>query len=308
MPLQRRMLSPLRASVTARLVLATSLWMAIGGALLWACSSDNAKPPPAPLPGPNPDPTDGGTLDRITVPVCTGPATGCPCSPDAGDAGTVNCTTVDYRSGNYVACTQGVITCEANGKWSECKGLRVATVNPWQLAGKHMLAQPQGVDAGNVCDPYLFQITSLLSDNTHADGSVVSDDSGVYLAHGASAATGCGDAGTLTIAPLGPTALVLTAASTPPSPNSVQFTATLPACAGGGGISPTWTVDRPDIATIGSDGKLVVQVPYAGPIIVTAYAGDLSAASTVNVTVNVVDTSKDIGGVANSFLTICGGP
>ncbi|HET7545940.1 MAG TPA: PA14 domain-containing protein [Polyangiaceae bacterium] len=64
---------------------------------------------------------------------------------------------------------------------------------------------------------------------------------------------------------------------------------------------PAWTLDRLDLATIDSDGKLSLVNAVAGPITVTAYLGKLSATGIVNVKVDATDTSLAPAGSAAAF-------
>jgi hypothetical protein len=214
----------------------------------------------------------------------------------------------------------GQRTCGSNGVWGECVGDQVVTFNSWQLEGLHLLNQPTGVDAGNTCDPSLLQINSILAPDAAVDAGEVTttDAGGVQLALVSIVQAG------------GCTSLTITPATSPskdiqitqmggslsdggyavPSPNTVQFTATVnpPGCFNG---TPKylWTMDQPSIGTISSSGLLSLAYPYAGPIHVTAYLGSLSAVVTSNVTVNVLDTSSlppDAGNAAQGFNTTCG--
>jgi hypothetical protein len=78
-----------------------------------ACS-DNAVPPPI-------EDTDGGpiTAPDSSLPPCATPAPGCPCA----DAGAQSYCGVIYRkSGTYVSCSPGYLTCQDDGGWSACEG------------------------------------------------------------------------------------------------------------------------------------------------------------------------------------------
>jgi hypothetical protein len=195
----------------------------------------------------------------------------------------------------------------------------VITLNSWQVKSLRLQgvpSQPSPVSANSTCDPTLFEIPAVLgSPGTLNDGSVsVLDGGGITLTlTGTGAVTsGCGDAAPppLVVSP-GDASLVITSLATPPSPNSVSFTASTSGCAGDGGVGAIWSTDQPGIASINEAGVLSLAFPYAGPIHVTAYAGTLSGTGTVNVTVNAVDTSglpagADAGGISNAFNTTCG--
>jgi hypothetical protein len=169
-----------------------------------------------------------------------------------------------------------------------------------------LLNQPAPASANNACDPSLFEIPSTLA--ADAGGITVLDSGAITLTQSAGGVVvGCTDAG-IAVSP-GDASLQLTQISTPPSPNSLQLQASLSGCSGDGSVNALWTVDQPGIATINEGGTLSLAYPYAGPIHVTAYLGSLSGTATVNVSVNVVDTSKlveagvDATGVANAFST-----
>ncbi|HSY24529.1 MAG TPA: hypothetical protein VK841_20520 [Polyangiaceae bacterium] len=242
------------------------------------------------------------TPDASAV-ACTGNEPGCPCSPDGT---TVACGHVVYRSADYVSCSMGQLTC-ASGKWSTCVGDQVVTMNLGG-AGLKLLSQPQGAPAPTDCDPLLNAINSNIYADIPADAGVTTTDAGVQI-------TGVpqvlGSCTALTVTPSAPpgTNLLITQVGTPPTPNSLQFTATLapPGCFPGTPPSPIWTVSRPDVATMSPGGLLLLQFTYAGPMNVTAYLGTLSATVTVNVTVNALDLTGvgDSGTIANQFSSSC---
>ena len=226
----------------------------------------------------------------------------------------MTCGEVVFKSDAYVTCSIGTRTCGDDDKWGACAGQQIVTLNAWQKNGLRPQAQPGGVGASNTCDPFLFQINGDLTNGSDAGvgtGLQLDDAGAVTLTPVTGASGGCVGAQTISISPnTSPaTDIQITKIVTPPTPNSKQFSATLPACAGVG-TAAIWTVDQPSVATIDSTGKLTLQYPYVGPIHVTAYAGGISATVTVNVTVTQVDYSKVAGGgpIATSFLTTCGVP
>ncbi len=88
------------------------------------------------------------------------------------------------------------------------------------------------------------------------------------------------------------------------SPSSVAHTAQLsPAgCFGASSVSPAWTVDKPDQATIDASGTTAVFSPLPGTIKVNAYVGSFVGQATVNVVTSVVDdTQAPLGVVVGSF-------
>jgi hypothetical protein len=285
----------------ARLVLAVSIGALSIGGLLWSCSGSNDGPPAL-------GDTVGSPSSTAAPNDCTVPNAGCPCT-QPGEM--LKCGKVVYKSENYTSCSIGLQTCQPDGTWTDCQGSQVVTLNNAQLGRLRLLAQPAPVSANNACDPSLFEINSVLS--TDASGITTADGAVTLTYGGAGGAVGCGDATPppLAVSPLD-ASLVITQIPTDgavqPTPSSVQLSASLSGCAGDGSVNPIWTVDQPGIATVSEGGTFSLAYPYAGPIHVTAYAGSLSGTATVNVTVNILDTSgvTDGGGLTNAFANTCG--
>jgi len=268
-----------------------------------ACSKSADRPP-------TPAVEDAG-LPKPTPTPCSSPDTGCPCET-SGES--VSCGEIIFKSDAYITCSIGTRTCGEDEKWGICAGQQIVTLNAWQKNGLRPQAQPGGVGAANTCDPFLFNINTDLTNGDAGlvgTGVQIGDSGAVELTQVTGLAGGCVGAQTITISPNASpgTDLVLTSVTIPPTPNSIRFSATLPACAGVG-TAPVWTMDQPSYATISTSGVLSLQYPYVGPIHVTAYAGGLSATVTVNVSVSVVDHSKVTNGgpIATSFLSTCGVP
>ncbi len=259
---------------------------------------------------PRADKSDGDSPDKTLKPtptdVCGTPNEGCPCD-EPGQV--VNCGEVVARSDDYVSCSMGTRTCEEGGNWGKCVGQQVITLNSWQAGGQKAQAQPGGMAAPTTCDPFLFVINGNVTD--HATSATVQDAGGGVqlkpITGGGGGATACPMGTTVTVTPNTSPAkdLKLTTLASPPTPNTVQFSATLPACATG--LQPIWTVDQPSYATISTTGLMTLLYPYVGTINVTAYVGNLSTVVPVNVTVQVVDSSAVTNGatVATQFLTTC---
>lgn len=289
----------------ARVVFAVAVGALSIGALLWSCSGSNNDAPPAV------GDVQGTAPTATAAPDCSVPNAGCPCT-QPGEI--LKCGKVVYKSENYVSCSIGLRTCEPDGTWTDCAGSQVVTLNSWQASGLRLLSQPAAVSANNMCDPSLFEIPSILGTvgTSINDGGITVLDSGAITLtqSGAGVVVGCSDAG-LAVTP-GDASIQITTLATPPSPNSLQFQASLSGCAGDGGVSALWTVDQPGIATVNEGGAFALAYPYAGPIHVTAYVGSLSGTATVNVSVNLVDTSAlvdaglDANGIAKAFTTTCG--
>ena len=254
-------------------------------------------------------PRADGTPDGQSLPpqadivdACVTPNTGCACDEPGR---VVNCGEVVARSDQYVSCSMGSRTCDSNGKWGTCVGQQVITLNTWQGPGVKTAAQPAGMPAPTACDPYLFKVSGDVTDYTPG-GSVETVGGKVQLKSTSVAVTACPMGTMITITPsTAPTKdLVLTVVASPPTPNTVQFTASLPACAGA--FTPIWTMDQPSYGSISSTGLLTLQYPYVGPINVTAYVGGLSSTVVSDVTVSAVDTSATgAAAVASQFLTTC---
>jgi hypothetical protein len=286
------------------LVLAVAVSALSVGAVLWSCSGNNDAPPS--IGGnPDPDPSSSAPVD------CSVPNAGCACT-DPGE--TVKCGHVVYKSEDYVSCSVGLRTCQTDGTWSDCKGTQVVTLNSHPSQGLHLLTQPTAVAANNTCDPNLFEVNAILGtqDASIDDGGVTVSESGTvsltYLGSGGT--VGCGDATPppLTISPAD-ASLVITTIATPPSPNTLQFTAYSSGCVGDGAVAAIWTIDQPSVSTITADGgAFTLAYPYAGTINVTAYVGSLSGTAPISVTVNQTDTSgvTDGGGLKTAFSTTCG--
>ena len=234
---------------------------------------------------------------------CAAPNTGCSCD-EPGKV--VSCGEVVARSDDYVSCSMGSRTCDSKGKWSGCIGQQIITLNSWQVPGVNAQAQPAGMAAPTTCDPYLFKVSGNVTDYP-AGGNIETVGGGVQLKKVTTAASGCPVGTTMSITPNTAPAkdLVLTVVASPPTPNTLQFSATLPACAGA--AQPIWTIDQPSYATISSTGLLTLLYPYVGPINVTAWLGSLSATTVSNITVSAVDSSQVASGatIAPQFLTTC---
>jgi hypothetical protein len=254
---------------------------------------------------------DAGEAPKPSAPkTCTSTDEGCPCTKPGATAA---CGEVLFKSDDYITCSIGTRTCGDDRKWGTCVGMQVITLNSWQANGLRPQGQPNGVPANNTCDPFLFLINGDLTNGGAGGpgtGLELTDAGAVQLTKITGVSGGCTGMQTITISPSASPAtdIQITTVAVPPTPNSLQFSAMLPSCAGS--VSPVWTVDQPSVATIDSTGKLTLQFPYVGPIKVTAYAGGISAQVTANVTVSATDISKVTNGgpIATQFLSTCGVP
>jgi len=187
------------------------------------------------------------------------------------------------------------------GEFARLGGLSAATVDMAVVA-----TSTGGVCAENPCDPNCN--TFVVSGDGYdagADSGIDDTDSGLSLYGHDVPVTDCT---ALQVTPDTAPAKDLLVTSMAPSPNTVQYTASLvpPTCYP---TTPTflWSIDQYGIAQISTAGLLTLAVPIAGPITVTAYAGTLSASVVCNVTVNVVDTSAAPAGYSNlQFPTTTG--
>jgi hypothetical protein len=285
----------------ARSVLVAFACAAAAAALFLACSNNGEAPAPAN--------TSASSVEAgVSGANCAASNTGCPCS-EVGQ--TVSCGNVTYKSQRYVTCSMGNRTCEASHTWGACVGNQVVTINSWQQGGlKAASAQSTPVPAMDPCDPSLFQTDSELDSGTFDSSVTLNDSGGLQITGGPLPLSNCTK---LIVTPNFPpaNAIQITQVSSPPVPDSLQLTATpFPIGCYKAKVLPIWAVDRTDVATINSTGNLVLQFPYAGPLNVTAYLGTLSGTTTINVTVNALDTTQVMNGttIANSLATTCSSP
>ncbi|MGD0525634.1 MAG: WSC domain-containing protein [Polyangiaceae bacterium] len=219
---------------------------------------------------------------------------------------TVDCGNVVQQSGNYVTCSEGTRTCGTGG-WGECVGQFTTTKQIPNGGG----LQLQGLNASTPCvnDPCDPECNTFIDNPVGLDAGVDSgitiNEAGVTLSGTPVSLSVCTS---LQITPNTDPAKDLTVTTMAPSPNTVQYTAAIlpPSCYAG---TPTflWTINQYSIAQINSSGLLTLAVPIAGPITVSAYAGQLTASVVCNVTVNVVDTSNAPTGYTNAqFPTTTG--
>jgi len=266
----------LKVGVSALLA---STWLALLGAP--ACG--NKEPLPAARSGP-------GSANLDPANLCATPNQGCPCE---GDGEVVECGKVVEEHDDYVTCSLGHRSCDS-GSWSACVGERTtqSTVQGQPPAGSSYRIQalgkgvecPAGFDA---CDPFCHQFVDGPGGFT-APGFENEGD-GLSLAE--SVAAGCNSlslsasATTLHVNQLSPLtlqegAVTLTAALAPATCRPTPF-------------NTTWTLDRFDVAQVtgtnNQNGSLTVTSPYAGDVVVTAYAAGLKASLTLHIKVNVLE-------------------
>ncbi len=271
--------------------------------LATGCSQNGATP--GQLDGSFQGPDRAGAACGVAAPGC---ACGAP-----GELAT--CKVFELHSGNYTTCLAGTMVCD-EGVWGTCQ--RPASVQKLLLSTGASKVQDLGMPTGCVADPC-------------DPSTTVSDDAGGVTYGGCNQVVDTPDgldAGSnfeITEAGLTPTPnltseagiactglavnppaidLVITGfspmiVSTPPTAN---FTATyVPSTCYAGVANAAWSVDRRDLAAI--TGGIVTPVSgVAGTLNVSAYAAGFQAAAVVNVTTNVLDTSKAPAGAAAQFV------
>ncbi len=226
---------------------------------------------------------------------CATPTEGCAC--DATEP--VECGVEKERIGDYVSCAHGQRVCEPSGKWGTC--VESGTTMQFHSSGSMSLMGlgSSSTCASNPCDPYCSNFIDTPTDlDAGADSAITFNDGGLSLA--GKPATGVNSA--CTSIEITPTAATITVTSIPTSGNftplTTPFTAQLlPAGCYPGTPTFLWSTSRYDISSMSSTGTLSLVSPVAGPITVTVYAGNLSAAANVDVVIKAVDTSEAPSGV-----------
>jgi hypothetical protein len=103
-------------------------------------------------------------------------------------------------------------------------------------------------------------------------------------------------------------ALVNPSGAQPTVSGTAQFQVVLspPGCYPGT-PQPAWTLDRLDLATIDTTGKVTLISAVAAPITATAYLGPFAASGVVNVGVNILNTDNAPAGSVASFQNTAAG-
>ncbi|HWA75862.1 MAG TPA: hypothetical protein VG937_26175 [Polyangiaceae bacterium] len=237
---------------------------------------------------------------------CANPREGCACDTEGDE---VECGETQSVNSEYRSCAVGTRTC-SNGVWGSCAISEVRQQSLQQGMGRKLLAAgtPQ-VCPGTYdpCDPYCNQVVDVPDNTISTPTGFQVTPSGLTLIE-----TGIGGCTSLTLTPVASkvttgnvvTVTAFTSATvttTPTGPVTFTLTATPPTCV----TSPfttNWTTNRPDRAAISgtnnTNGQLTIAIPYAGPIVVTAYAQGLSASTTINVKVNTLDATAAAPNVA----------
>lgn len=225
---------------------------------------------------------------------CATPNAGCPCGEEGE---TVPCGSVKQDFGTYVQCSMGQRTC-LGGTWRGCEG-DLVVVKARATLGT-LGYQDAGTPCGTTdpCNPNC-QAYRDTPDLTNVPPGLTTRDGGLTLPGSVGGST----CTSLAISP-SPTATVTITDFTPftTSPATTAFTATfLPAGCVPAGTQPTWTVSRPDLATISATGGLSVFGGTAGTGVMTvqAFFGSLTS-NVVNVDVRVRMVADGTGDIASN--------
>jgi hypothetical protein len=262
------------------------IWLGVVGAV--ACADQ--RPPRTDLSDNplEPEVIEGDAGDRTCY------REGCACKPE-GD--TRACGTVKKEIAGYLWCSVGTQVCEG-GVWSACETERVALRKRARSLNLQALGDSRSCVEENPCSPgcHLFEDTSGDLPVEPVSGLVDSPE-GLTLAEAPNV-----PGGSCTSIELTPTTAQITLRQLDSfTPTSVAFTAQLVPEGCGGEVNVVFSVDRPDIAAISSDGVMTLRAPVAGPVEVSAFAGRLAAQATVNVKVDIADVSQAPAGTANHF-------
>lgn len=267
----------------ARLGRAARALLSLGMCLALACSE------PASLSNSSSVPLDPIAAD----PSCAKPSEGCPC-PMPGEV--IDCGQLESMAEETVTCAMGERTCQEDGTYSACSFDRKSTVSRKQrpLA----LGSPSVCPAGfDVCDPFC-NITVDSAGGFDAGTGFNNQASGLTLA--GTVKLNCDS---LTLTP-STSAVTMTGSSiSSASASNVTFTLTAtPSGCTNATFPVTWIVDRFDRASItgtnNTNGKLKLAVPIGGSIKVTAQAAGVSASTTINVKVNVLEAPTSTSAAA----------
>jgi hypothetical protein len=238
-------------------------------------------------------PVDGGTYAGV----------GDACDDEGAQ---VECGKVTEQHDDYLTCSMGFRTC-TGGAWSECVGTRTTQKPLASAPGIRPLALgsagtcPSGFDP---CDPYCNQIIDAPGGFT-APPNLSNTPSGVTPLP-----TGIGNCTSLALTPSVST-LTVTSLSpltvTPSGPVTFTLTAAPLGCADIPFVT-TWAVDMLDRASMSTSiansagGKLVLAVPVAGNLKVTAFAHGLNVSRNIAVKVNVL-AAPTTGAQASALST-----
>jgi hypothetical protein len=235
---------------------------------------------------------------------CTTPETGCACEEEGS---TVECGEVTRRSGDYVACSQGVRTC-SGGTWGECIGdqFLADTLKQVPSVGSHTLGLATSASpcVNNPCDPYCLNY-----EDTPAGfnaGARFTNNAAGLTSIPAPAPTTCTG---LSITPATKTITVTSLSPLSTDTGNVTFAGQLvPAGCYAGVYKVLYDVDKGERSSITTAGVFSLLRPTAGPIRVTAYANGITATSSATVAVKVRDISSVSTAEGNKYWNAAGAP
>lgn len=255
----------------------------------------------------------GGEVGGAGAPAlgdCSVPAEGCECQHEDDRA---DCGTVAEEFDDYVTCSMGTRTC-SDGVWGPCISDRLTLKRRAPLGGLNFQQLGTAVDCMDECDPYCNVVEDGPSEDLEVPDGFETSSDGVTLVE-----TGIGNCTSLTLTPSTDEVEITEFSPLDADPSStVTFTldAEPDGCAEDG-FETTWSVDELDRAlisgTTNEDGELLIVVPIAGPLRVTAYAAGLTASTDIDVRINVLDaptsdTDADPNFAANSTQRDAFGP
>ncbi|MFC1642820.1 hypothetical protein ACFL5O_09075, partial [Myxococcota bacterium] len=207
-----------------------------------------------------------------------------------GHAGqTVECGEVTDRRMGYAVCALGERQCVA-GVWGPC--IRTGLRSLQTLGRRLMTVGESSICEWNVCNRHCYEIDNSPGQMAQdGDVGVVVTDGGLTLplrTAGLESEPGCAQL----VLEASPADLTVTESESEsesePVAESKLTAVVLPEDCRPDWPGPvSWGVDRHERAHIDQDGRLTLLKPIAGPIEVTAYAGDLSAAIEVRVSADL---------------------
>lgn len=120
-----------------------------------------------------------GTGSSTVAPVCVTPQDGCPCN-DPGAS--IECGTVERRSGDYVTCSMGYRTCGA-GKWGSCNPTSITAKSVSAIHPATLATTPTA--CADPCDPYCSQYVDTPAGIAFDGGGMTVVDGGLTINPGA---------------------------------------------------------------------------------------------------------------------------
>jgi hypothetical protein len=278
-------------------MLAVGAWVI---AALPGCGSGRGSPLAGDDQNPIPRSGDAGSSTMS----CATPQEGCACE---NNGESIDCGSVERKSGNYVSCSLGKRTCTDN-HWGACLGDRISAPIDMGSADSKKTAN-LGSSSGCVndpCDPYCLYYIDNADGLDAGPPPIAVSDAGLTLYQRdlpvLIACTG------MVVVPTPQTITVTGVSPIVTNPASLQFNASLlPSSCAKSYVAATWNLSDYDYAAIDKTGLLTVYAPVAASETVTAYAGSWQATGTATVTVNIADTSQAPAGAAALFAGTAAG-